>query len=627
MEGKLVLRVAAVVLLVLFLAVPAVSAATPEQIEASVVKGLAWLATQQSTVDGSWDGNPGVTGLAVLKFEDRAKETMVSQDPFDPAYQYKPQVEKGLDYLFSQMQVDGSNIHIQENNYYTSIALMAVAASNNPAKNVGVAGPVNGMTYQQVAQGMVNWLVATQQSTDSEPIACEEGGWGYGWTGGAWADQSNTGYSVLGLAQAQAPAPDGFGILLPPNVATRLLTYTTNSQVASGGSLYNPCWEGFSLWVNILKTGTLIQEFAFAGVPSSDPRVTNAVGYIEDHWGDTGIVPEGFPTSYGWLDSYQAMFTMMKGFEAYQIEKIFPGGVETKWFDKVSDNIIAHQNLVDGSFSYINPAIGEGEESANLRAAWALLTLEKAVPPVLKITIVKTADPMTIYQGEQVTYTYEVTNNGNVDLTDIKVTDDQAGVTPAYDSGDDNHDNKLNPGETWIFIATTNLEETTTNTATATGLDPQDKPVISEPSKPVTVTVIPNRPPDVSKASASLGCLWPPNNKYVDLNIIGVSDPDGDPVTITITKITSDEATATDKGSGGPKNAPDATIGSGNAFQLRAERSGTANGRVYEVTFKATDGKPNGESIGTVTVKVPHDQSAGCVATNDGQKYLATEVN
>ena len=54
-------------------------------------------------------------------------------------------------------------------------------------------------------------------------------------------------------------------------------------------------------------------------------------------------------------------------------------------------------------------------------------------------------------------------------------------------------------------------------------------------------------------------CLWPPNHKFVDGEILGVTDPDGDLVTITITAITSDEPTATDKGSGGAKHAPDAS--------------------------------------------------------------------
>jgi len=136
-----------------------------------------------------------------------------------------------------------------------------------------------------------------------------------------------------------------------------------------------------------------------------------------------------------------------------------------------------------------------------------------------------------------------------------------------------------------------------------------------------------NQPPVCTNAYANPGCLWPPNNKMVLINILGVIDPDGDPVTVTVTGITSDEATASDKGSGGPKHAPDASgIGSDKA-SLRAERSGTGDGRVYVIQFVATDDK-GAMCKGSVGVNVPHDQSnKGCPAVNSGQNYDATQIN
>jgi hypothetical protein len=54
--------------------------------------------------------------------------------------------------------------------------------------------------------------------------------------------------------------------------------------------------------------------------------------------------------------------------------------------------------------------------------------------------------------GDPVTWTYIVTNPGEDNLTDIKVTDDHAGVTPVYQTGDDG-DGILQPGETWYYTA------------------------------------------------------------------------------------------------------------------------------------------------------------------------------
>jgi hypothetical protein len=135
-----------------------------------------------------------------------------------------------------------------------------------------------------------------------------------------------------------------------------------------------------------------------------------------------------------------------------------------------------------------------------------------------------------------------------------------------------------------------------------------------------------NRPPDISGAEPSLRCLGPPNNKYIDMTLQGITDPDGNLVILTITKITSDEATASEKGSGGAKHAPDATVGDGNAFQLRSERSGNGNGRVYKISFTASDNE-GGASSGTVIVCVPHDQSQKCSCIDNGQKYDATTIN
>jgi hypothetical protein len=61
--------------------------------------------------------------------------------------------------------------------------------------------------------------------------------------------------------------------------------------------------------------------------------------------------------------------------------------------------------------------------------------------------------------------------------------------------------------------------------------------------------------------------------------------------------------------------------------QVRSERSGLGNGRVYEISFIASDGM-GGECQGSVTVCVPHDQSGkDCECIDDGQIYDATQIN
>ena len=91
--------------------------------------------------------------------------------------------------------------------------------------------------------------------------------------------------------------------------------------------------------------------------------------------------------------------------------------------------------------------------------------------------------------GGPVTYTYVVTNTGDVELSNVSVSDDKcAPVT--YVSGDTNDDELLDLTEAWTFTCTTTLTDTTTNTATATGHDGDTK-VTDDDQATVTVAMPP----------------------------------------------------------------------------------------------------------------------------------------
>jgi uncharacterized repeat protein (TIGR01451 family) len=89
------------------------------------------------------------------------------------------------------------------------------------------------------------------------------------------------------------------------------------------------------------------------------------------------------------------------------------------------------------------------------------------VPPL--IDVVKVPSPLSLPNGPgSVTYTYTVTNNGTVPLTDVTMVGDTCSPI-VLDSGDTNSDGKLDVNETWVYKCSTNLTETHTNTVTATG--------------------------------------------------------------------------------------------------------------------------------------------------------------
>ncbi len=129
-----------------------------------------------------------------------------------------------------------------------------------------------------------------------------------------------------------------------------------------------------------------------------------------------------------------------------------------------------------------------------------------------------------------------------------------------------------------------------------------------------------NSAPSCELARPSSGELWPPNHKFVPISIFGVSDPENDAIQVTILSVTQDEPL---NGQGDGDTAPDAVV-QGDKVLLRAERSGGGNGRVYRITFTATDGF-GGACTGTVSVCVPHSKSKnGPSCVDDGQIFDST---
>jgi hypothetical protein len=87
-------------------------------------------------------------------------------------------------------------------------------------------------------------------------------------------------------------------------------------------------------------------------------------------------------------------------------------------------------------------------------------------------------------------------------------------------------------------------------------------------------------------------------------------------VTFTVIGVSQDEPPL---GQGSGDRSPDATLATvPNTVNVRAERSGEGDGRVYQIGFTATAGDLTCTS--TVTVGVPHDQHSG-PATDSGQRY------
>ncbi len=119
--------------------------------------------------------------------------------------------------------------------------------------------------------------------------------------------------------------------------------------------------------------------------------------------------------------------------------------------------------------------------------------------------------------------------------------------------------------------------------------------------------------------------LWPPNHQYETVEVgdfvSGATDNCDGPVDVYILKIHSDEP---EDGAADGSTLNDIVIANDcESAQLRSERSGSGNGRVYTITFKAVDSAGN---FSTATAKVTVRLNPNTPAVDGGAVYTVNSV-
>ena len=123
-------------------------------------------------------------------------------------------------------------------------------------------------------------------------------------------------------------------------------------------------------------------------------------------------------------------------------------------------------------------------------------------------------------------------------------------------------------------------------------------------SDSVDVTVQDTTPPALDGLAASPDLLWPPNHKMVPVALSATAVDACDPAPVVqIVGVTSSEPVT----GPGDETAPDWMITGPLSVDLRAERLGQGEGRVYTIEVEAADASGNAATY-TTEVLVPHDQ-------------------
>jgi len=124
-----------------------------------------------------------------------------------------------------------------------------------------------------------------------------------------------------------------------------------------------------------------------------------------------------------------------------------------------------------------------------------------ALPPApnVIIALAKNANPSFLeHAGGNVSYSYFVTNPGDVPLSEIAISDDKCAPI-VFKGGDVNSDQKLDIDEVWMYSCEMNITETTTNTATVTGKHDLDSASASATSKVIVEDGVPAPAIDITK--------------------------------------------------------------------------------------------------------------------------------
>jgi squalene-hopene/tetraprenyl-beta-curcumene cyclase len=347
------------------------SPATREAID----KGVKYLLAAQRG-DGGWEADgrthPAITAIVVT--------ALARQPGIGPEH---PAVRRGIELVLRSRQPDGGIYVPGEGmlNYHTSIALMALAAEQNPAHREAIVE----------AQGFLR-KIQWDEGEEHQPSSPWYGGQGYG--NGKRPDLSNTQLMIEALHDSGLSPDDPAYRKAMAFVSRCQMLDETNDQAFANGSrdggfIYSPANDGES------KAGTdsvdgrpMLRSYGsmtysgfksmlYANVDRKDPRVTAAMDWIRRHYRlDSN---PNMPEAQAKQGLYYYYHVFARAMEAWGEDVIVDAkGAPHRWRDELCAALVAQQNP-DGS--WVNSTDRWFEGNPHLVTAYALRALQTATNP------------------------------------------------------------------------------------------------------------------------------------------------------------------------------------------------------------------------------------------------------
>jgi squalene-hopene/tetraprenyl-beta-curcumene cyclase len=289
------------------------------EIKATIDRGLRWLRDQEEK-DGSYAHHPGITALVATAFMRSPRHYAEDDGPF---------VKNAIKYLVGLAKPDGSIYDKDLPNYNTSVSLMALTETKNPA-------------YKEIIQRAQQYLMDLQ-ADEGEGYTPDDkmyGGIGYG--GDLRPDMSNLQFSLSALKESGVPED--------ADVWEKAIKFIERCQNRSesndqpwasddGGFVYYP---GYSMAGGTRSYGTMtyngVLSFIYANVDKNDDRVQAAVRWIKDNY----TLQENPPIGAQGL--YYYYHTMAKALSAYGEPIITDSdGVQHNWYEELARKLLGLQ--------------------------------------------------------------------------------------------------------------------------------------------------------------------------------------------------------------------------------------------------------------------------------------------
>jgi len=373
------------------------------------------------------------------------------------------------------------------------------------------------------------------------------------------------GLSTFGIGLPHAPTIDSISVPSTIDVNTAV-TFTASFTDVDPGEKHTAAWS-FGAGVVDEGTSTIAGTATFARGGTFTGTLT-----LTDITGNTVSKQFTYTVTGAASDSTPPVITTPGNLI---VEATSPAGASVSFNVTATDDKDGPVSVRTSAASGSTFALGTTTVTATARDAAG-----NAATATFTVTVVDTIAPVISVPANLV---LEATSASGAIATFAASATDATGATITYSKAS---------GSTFALGTTT---------VTVTAKDA----VGNQSTATFSVTVRDTIAPAISSVSTNAPTLWPPNHKMVAVTVSAAATDAVGPISYRIASVTSSEP---DNGLGDGDTPNDIDVTGAMTVNLRAERSGTGNGRTYTITVEAKDAAGN-KSTSTVAVVVPKNQS------------------